>query len=113
MITGPQGEELAARLLRKNGYRILERNFRTGIGEIDIIAMEKGTLVFIEVKTRTSDAFGTPFEAVTRRKRDKIKKTALLYLKNLRREVPVRFDVVSIMLSGSTEKMEIMRDAFE
>jgi putative endonuclease len=65
---GSKGEDLAVRFLEKKGYRILSRNFRTPVGEIDVIAEDRNTLVFIEVKTRTDDSFGHPFEAVTFRK---------------------------------------------
>ncbi len=97
-ITGLKGEDLAVNYLKKKGYRILEKNYRTPLGEIDIIAEKKGTVVFVEVKTRTSDAFGLPEEAVTRQKQERIKKVALLYLKGLNRVPPVRFDVLSIEL---------------
>jgi len=112
MDTGSRGEDRAVFYLQKRGYRILERNYRNRLGEIDIIALEKGTIVFIEVKTRTSDSFGFPFEAVTKRKREKMKNVALLYLKKFRHEVPARFDVVSIFLEEATETVEIIRDAF-
>lgn len=112
MRTGKYGEEQAAHLLQKKGYRILERNYRTNLGEIDIIAIDKGTIVFVEVKTRTSDVFGLPFEAVTTKKQEKLKKVALLYLKKFRREFPVRFDVISILRGKSSDKIEIFRNAF-
>jgi putative endonuclease len=97
-ITGLKGEDLAVNYLKKKGYRILEKNFRTQLGEIDIIAEQNGTIVFVEVKTRTTDAFGLPEEAVTWQKQERIKKVALLYLKGLKRVPPVRFDVLSIEL---------------
>lgn len=81
---GSKGEDLAVRFLKRKGYRIIERNYKTPIGEIDIIAQDGGTLVFIEVKTRTSASFGYPFEAVDRKKRQKLKNLALLYLKKRR-----------------------------
>lgn len=112
METGSRGEDLAVVYLLKRGYRILERNYRNHLGEIDIIALEKGTIVFIEVKTRTSDSYGFPIEAVTKKKQEKLKNIALLYLKKYRREAPARFDVVSIVLAGGAETVEIIRDAF-
>jgi|SRR3989344_2563498 len=63
--TARLGEKLAGEFLEKQGYKIIERNFRKGYGEIDIIALDKKTLVFVEIKTKTSNAFGTPFEAIT------------------------------------------------
>jgi putative endonuclease len=79
---GQEGEALAARHLKKNGYRIIEKNYRTKLGEIDIIAKDKDTLVFVEVKSRRSWQFGNPKAAVTPRKQRKISMVALHYLKN-------------------------------
>lgn len=95
-LIGNRGEDLAVKYLKEKGYKVLQRNFRTPLGEIDIIADDGGILVFIEVKTRTDDSFGLPFEAVNARKRERMRKIALLYLKNIDKERPVRFDVVSI-----------------
>src|SRR3990167_9583378 len=104
------GEELAASLLKKNGYKIIERNFRKGYGEIDIIALKNGVLVFIEVKTRTSSKFGAPFEAITPWKLKSLVKTAQFY-KSLHLLLPqaLRIDAVSVKLSNdnSVEKIEL------
>ncbi|MEE8424042.1 MAG: YraN family protein, partial [Thermodesulfobacteriota bacterium] len=70
--TGAMGEELASKFLKKQGYKIVEKNFRTSLGEIDIIALDKGTITFVEVKTRKSTAFGYPQEAVGLKKQKKI-----------------------------------------
>jgi putative endonuclease len=110
---GKEGEDLAVRFFRGKGYRILEKNYRTPFGEIDIIARERDSLVFIEVKTRRDDAFGYPFEAVNGRKREKIRKVALSYMKKLRKEVPARFDVLSIYFENGNRKIEHIMDAFE
>ncbi|MDA8433467.1 MAG: YraN family protein [Nitrospiraceae bacterium] len=110
---GREGEELAVRFLRKQGFRILEKNYRTPFGEIDIVADDQGVLVFIEVKTRRGDSFGYPFEAVDRRKRDKIRKVALSYLKKIRKEPPARFDVLSIDFEGGRKNIDHIKDAFE
>jgi putative endonuclease len=110
---GKQGEELAVAFLRKKGLRILERNYKTPLGEIDIIAEAAGTVVFVEVKTRTDTSFGLPFEAVDARKQEKLRKVALLFLKRLRRDAPSRFDVVSIELRGGRQRIEHIVDAFE
>jgi putative endonuclease len=110
---GIEGEELAVRFLKKKGYKIVSRNFKSPVGEMDIIAEDGDTLVFIEVKTRTDDSFGHPFEAVTPRKREKLRKVALGYLKHSRRDVPSRFDVLSIETDGANHKIEHIKDAFE
>jgi putative endonuclease len=110
---GIEGEELAVQFLKKKGYKIVSRNFKSPVGEMDIIAEDGGTLVFVEVKTRTDDSFGHPFEAVTPRKRDKLRKVALSYLKRSRQEVPSRFDVLSIETDGKNHTIEHIKDAFE
>ncbi|HWR71605.1 MAG TPA: YraN family protein [Nitrospirota bacterium] len=109
---GQEGEDRAARFLEKRGYRILERNYHTKAGEIDLIAMHEDELVFVEVKTRTSGAFGAPELAVNPRKQQRMVKAALGYLKykNLH-QVPCRFDVVAI--SNESEKgIEVIPHAF-
>jgi putative endonuclease len=77
---GDFGEEVAADRLSVKGYRILERNWRTSAGEIDIIAEQNDVIVFVEVKTRTSDLYGTPQDAITQNKRRRIIKSSLAYL---------------------------------
>jgi putative endonuclease len=100
--------------LQKKGYRIVKRNYKTPVGEIDIIAKDGDTIVFIEVKTRTDISFGYPFEAVNNRKRQKLKNLALLYLKRQGKESPVRFDVLSIFCMDDGKKdIEHIKDAFE
>lgn len=111
---GSEGEELAVKFLKKKEYNIIARNYKTPIGEIDIVAKDKDTIVFIEVKTRTNDSFGYPFEAVNQHKRQKLKNLALLYLKKQRHEFPVRFDVISISCAQNGKKsIEHIIDAFE
>lgn len=106
---GVQGEERAAALLKKKGYRILEKNYRSPFGEIDIVAENKGFLVFIEVKRRTSSSFGDALEAVNKDKRRRIVRSALFYLKAHRcPDRRVRFDVVGI----DGENMKIIPHAF-
>ena len=83
---GTKGENLAVRFLIEKGYSVVQRNHRTPFGEIDIIAQDGDTIVFIEVKTRRDTFFGYPFEAVTKRKINKLKNSALFYLKKQRRE---------------------------
>lgn len=93
---GKEGEELAVEYLTQKGYKVLEKNFRTPIGEIDIIAKYKNFIVIIEVKRRISDTFGEPFLAVNHRKQERLKKLALYYLQRVGKEHPVRFDVIAI-----------------
>ena len=111
---GKQGESLAAEFLRKNGYRIVETNFRNRYGEIDIIAVEGKTLVFIEVKTKTNNKFGPPKMAVNLRKQKQLSKTALAYLtqKKLNNN-PARFDVIGISIIEDKTEIELIKNAFE
>ncbi|MBF0465768.1 MAG: YraN family protein [Nitrospirae bacterium] len=109
--TGKLGEVLAEKFLKKSGYKILERNYRNKVGEIDIIAREGDCIVFVEVKTRQSDSFGMPFEAVNAAKRRKIKGTALMYMKTFKTEPMVRFDVISVMIDGQNNQIQHIKDA--
>lgn len=95
---GRSGEALAISYLKKKGYKILEKNYRTRFGEIDVIASKEDVLVFIEVKTRNTDVFGAPEESVTVEKQERIKKASLCYLKKFKTIPSVRFDVISIEL---------------
>jgi putative endonuclease len=110
---GEEGEERAAGFLSRRGYKILERNYRTPVGEIDLIALHRGTVVFVEVKTRTNEAFGAPELAVTPQKQRRMIKAALSYIKRGKlHQVPCRFDVVAI--SSATEReLELIENAFE
>lgn len=111
---GNKGEDFAVNFLKRKGYSILARNYKTHIGEVDIIAKEGETIVFVEVKTRANDSFGYPFESVTRRKKQKMRNIALLYLKKLGDDPPVRFDILSIMYGDNNKKeIEHIVDAFE
>ena len=110
---GDEGEDIAVNYLKKRGYKVIERNHKNTFGEVDIIALHKGTLVFIEVKTRRTDEYGMPFEAVDHRKQEKLKKVALMYLKRLKKQVPARFDVVSISIEDGKPGIELITDAFE
>jgi putative endonuclease len=109
---GNKGEDIATEHLKKNGYAILKRNYKTPLGEADIVAREKDTIVFIEVKARSSDAFGQPFEAVNYRKQEKIKRIALYYLKHNRLQAPVRFDVISIISNNGNAEINHIKEAF-
>ena len=114
LYLGKSGEEAAVDLLKKNGYNIIARNYKTKLGEIDIIAYDKDTLCFIEVKTRNSDRFGLPQEAVSKHKQRQIAKAALIYIKEkdlFNRKA--RFDVVSVSSWLQGAKAELIKDAFE
>jgi putative endonuclease len=112
---GASGEKLACRFLRKQGYKILYRNFRgrTG-GEIDIVCREGDTLVFVEVKTRSREDFGRPLEAVHRDQQKRISRGALAWLRMLDKpDILFRFDVVEvIMRDGEAPRVELVRNAF-
>jgi putative endonuclease len=111
---GKKSESIAARHLKKNGYKILEQNYRTKLGEIDIIAKDKNTLVFVEVKARSSNRFGNPKWAVTPKKQKKISMVALLYIKSKKQSnVKARFDVVAISSAKDNPSIEIIKNAFE
>lgn len=95
---GDMGEEIAAKFLQDNGYEILDRNVHySRFCELDIVAKQKNTIVFVEVKTRKNNDFGTPFEAITRTKYDNIKKGALKYLEE-HPSKSYRVDVIGITL---------------
>ena len=105
-ILGRKGEDIACKYLKKHRYKILKRNYKTPFGEADIVAMSPdGYTCFIEVKTRESDAFGLPAEAVTREKQRRYRMMAGFWCMALREEVPVRFDVASVY-EGEIEYFE-------
>jgi putative endonuclease len=111
---GKSGETAAVRFLKKSGYKILEQNYRTQLGEIDIIARDRQTIVFIEVKTRRSLEYGSPKLAVTSKKKRNISMTALYYLKvNDQSHADARFDVVTVFASGGQIDIDIIKNAFE
>ena len=112
---GRRGEAYAVFLLEQNSYIILERNFQTKFGEIDIIAKDGNTIVFIEVKARRTKNFGNPKYAVNKKKQKKISMAALYYLKTTNQtNVKARFDVVSIISeSTANPQIEIIKNAFE
>ena len=111
---GKESEALAVRHLKKNGYKILEQNYRNKVGEIDIIAKDNGVLVFVEVKARKTIYYGDPKWAVTPRKQRKISMVALYYLKTTKQtQVKARFDVVALSLAKDNPRIEIIKNAFE
>ena len=111
---GQKGENLAVAYLQNLGYKVLERNYRCKLGEVDIIALDNDTLVFIEVRTRSSLDFGLPQESINRRKRHQISKVALEYMTRKKlKNTPARFDVVAVSLEPGKEKVDLIKDAFE
>jgi putative endonuclease len=113
---GRQGEKLAARHLRRHGFKILYCNFRGRQGgEIDLIARDRDTLVFVEVKTRTREDFGRPLEAVDRQKERRISLGALAWLRLLGDpDILFRFDIVEVTLAeGRPPRIELVRNAFQ
>lgn len=116
-LFGDRGERAAARHLKRQGMRIIARQHRSRLGEIDLVALDAGRVVFVEVKTRKSDAAGRPEEAVTAAKQRQLTRLALEYLK--RRgwlgKKPARFDVVAITWPDGGRRPEIVhyRNAFE
>jgi putative endonuclease len=111
---GRYGECVAAWALRRQGYKVLARNWRSGGGEVDLVCRHKKTLVFVEVKLRGSGAWVEPADAVDRNKRRRIGNAARLYLKQLRQsQVPIRFDVVEVLAdSGTPPAVKVLTDAF-
>lgn len=113
-LLGQTGEAAAVRYLKKKKYKILELNYKNNLGEIDIIADDQGVITFIEVKTRSSNAFGNPKEAVTKRKQKKISMVALAWLKSKNKnDIKARFDVVSIVSHKISMDIELVKNAFE
>ena len=117
---GAKGEEFAVRYLKSQGYRILARNYRIRLGEIDIIAEQGTDLVFIEVKTRSDTLFGSPLDSITTPKQRQLSKVALEYMsKKGCHNRPARFDVVGVQLKGvnapqlQNAKIELVQNAFD
>ena len=114
LYLGNCGEEAALRFLKVSGYRILARNYKSKLGEIDIVAKDRDTICFVEVKTRSSDKFGLPQEALSNFKQRQIAKAALNFLKeNKLLDKKARFDVVSVTYQGDLPKIDLIKDAFE
>lgn len=111
---GSRNETLAADYLLLHGYAIICRNYRTPLGEIDIIANHGGTVVFVEVKARRSDRHGSAKYAITAQKQRKLSKTALWYLKSTRQlHMKARFDVVAIDTQPNAPRIELIQNAFD
>ncbi len=107
-LLGDRGERAAVRYLKRQGYQILARQYRTDLGEIDIIALDRQTVVFVEVKTRKSAAKGQPYEAVTDQKQKQITRLAVAFLKKHQLlQHSARFDVISIVWLAEQKQPEI------
>jgi putative endonuclease len=112
--TGRQGEVLAAGYLEKAGYRIIERNYRCIFGEMDMVARDGETVVFIEVKSRRTDRFGPPQSSVGLKKQKKMSQIALHYLEQKQLHAcEARFDVIAVSLLPDGHRMELIKNAFD
>lgn len=114
-ILGRKGEEAAVRYLESNGYLVLKRNYRCRLGEIDIVALDRDTLVFVEVRSRSSSGFGAAQESVTQRKQFKLRRLAWHYLKSEKKTGSnSRFDVIAVSFNreGEVKRLEHIENAF-
>ena len=110
---GRKGEELAASHLRNQGWEILARNYRTRLGEIDLVCRDRDTIVFVEVKTRTCADFARPDQSVTQRKQSKLRRLVEEYLVAHRLESSdIRFDVLGVLLGSRRPEFEHIKGAF-
>jgi putative endonuclease len=114
MQTGRRGEELAAAWYRDHGYDIVDRNWRTTFGEIDLVARRRSLVVVSEVKTRRSEAFGSPAHAVGWTKQQRLRRLAAAWLTARRPpgRCELRFDVVAVIAAGDRVEIEVYEDAF-
>lgn len=112
---GKIGERMAARSLRDNGYKIIGANYRTRFGEIDIIATKGKYIAFVEVKTRGENRVAQPMESVDGKKREKLRKTTLMYLSKYETALQPRFDVIEVILDDNERPISInhIENAFE
>lgn len=111
---GRRGEDAAAKFLKRQGMKIVARNLRTPVGEIDLIARDRQILAFVEVKTRRGIAFGSPGEAVGPRKQHQIAQAAKWYLNEVdHKALQPRFDVIAITVNGDDLQVDHIPDAFE
>lgn len=114
--TGDKGEDYAVKYLKKHGCKILQRNYRKKFGEIDIIAKSKDYILFVEVKTRHTNPYTQPYEAVDLRKQQKIIKTSLAYLSEKKLDSFCRFDVCEVFVNSDNLKLDhinYIKNAFE
>jgi putative endonuclease len=110
---GSRGEDAAADAYRRRGYRLVARNWRCSLGELDLVVARRGVLVFCEVKSRRHSVFGGGYEAVTWKKRAKLRALAQAYLQaSNARPQAIRFDVASVAVRGASSTIEVFEDAF-
>lgn len=114
LAVGRRGEELAVKYLLNKGYEILVRNYRCKIGEIDVVARHAQALIFVEVRSSSSLAFGWPHESVNHKKKSKLRMVAQYYIQSTCYNLPVRFDVIGISFGtdGQLKSIEHVEDAF-
>lgn len=113
-ILGRQGERVAEQFLQSQGYKLVERNYRCRGGEVDLILLDRRVIVFVEVKTRTGHRFGSPLEAVPRRKQRRMSLAARLFLHEKKlHQRDARFDVVGISWPGGVPLVEHVKNAFD
>jgi len=111
---GRLGEELALKKIQNMGYKCLVRNYRCALGELDLVARDGDTLVFVEIKTRRGKSLGYAKEAVSNRKKRQLSKVALHYMKDHHcADAKSRFDVVAVSLAGNRREIEVVRNAFD
>ena len=110
---GKLGEDIGEIYLKNHGYKILERNVQSPFGEIDMIALHQGTLVFVEVKSRRDNSFGYPEEAITRQKKTRLTKLATWHMKRYTKTPQARFDVLAIQAEGAESGIRLIQNAFE
>lgn len=113
-IRGKHGEDLACAELQRRGYAILERRYRTRFGEIDIVCRDRGVIVFVEVKARGSNSFGSAAEAVTAHKQRRVAQMAVDFLSRRRLHGhPCRFDVVAVSFDRGDPRVDVYQGAFD
>ncbi|MBN2467191.1 MAG: YraN family protein [Deltaproteobacteria bacterium] len=111
---GKAGEALGVRHLKKLKYKIVEQNYRCKFGEIDVVALDRKTVVFVEIKTRSTKEFGSPLNGVTPRKQRKLAKAAMAYLQEHQLfDRDARFDVVAVEVDSGQERIDVIQNAFE
>ena len=109
---GAYGEALAAAYLKKHGYKIIKRNYKCPLGEVDIIAAKDDVVAFTEVKTRTSDYFGLPNEAVDKKRQQRYKNCVKYYFSGREIDVTVRFDIVEVFVAPGGVEINHIENAF-
>lgn len=110
--TGIWGEMYAGRYLRDKGYNILSANFYSRTGEIDIVAEKNSTVCFVEVKTRKEGAFFDPAYAVDKKKEENVRSTAAVYMSAAKKNKPVRFDIIEVIICDTQYKIRHIENAF-